>query len=185
MALASFSEAIVENKTSALGKRLDRKRRKSRVLLVRYLAENDEEEDDDTVAPFQVDVELDETIVQIKIKILEHMKQSVNERSLRDLKLIYKGKHLTKDETMLKTYYYEAMHAVNSKNFKWSYPYVGIMWISPHSVVPSNEAIDSYKTLSSNVLRRTQGEICEEYYGNIQTLAESQAKEVIDAALAN
>ena len=70
----------------------------------------------------------------------------------------YNGAELSDDSVQLKAHYFARMHGGLNKNhgFKWSYPYAGIVWITPNRPTPSNEAIKKYKPATANVVRRAQ-----------------------------
>ena len=168
-----------QGKNADLGNRLDAAK-KFRLLMVHDMSpEIDWAPDVDyPPEPFQLKVELDDTIALIKTKILQHRDMPVNEESMRKLQLVYLGYKLTKDDSSLKTYLTKGLNSDRvavKKKFKWSYPYIGVMWIAPHGVEPSNDAINKYKLASSNVVRRTQSDICAAYYGTVQTQAEKLA----------
>jgi len=125
--------------------------------------------------PFQLTVTLEDTVGDIKAKILEHKNMSISDAAMDGLELVYHGNLLTDDHMNLNTVYHASMHNVTRQKFHWSYPYAGIVWITPHLVNPSNDAIHKYKSSSANVIRRSQGDICAAYYDRVETEAERLA----------
>lgn len=127
--------------------------------------------------PFKLEVKLEDTVGSVKAKILQHKDIPLSEESMQKLKLVYNGIELKDDHVALKTHYFARMHlshlAHGKHGFKWSFPYIGIVWVTPNFATPSNDAIAQYSAGSTNVIRRSQGEICEAYYDNIETEAES------------